>query len=216
MGPPAEKRDYPLVVHLPARRVLASHAPSDVIGRRRRGLGMPTSHWRAPPSARSSPAWRVALSLILLLSAASPAAARFPRRRISRRLVSTDTVGAVNATATASPPGKPHQEPSPLQGPPGTTDEDCRKHPGLCQPMACELWRDDIKDRRARRLNPQDRAVMTPSERSAVLMLTGLPSAYDQTELDHLHPRPSRVVAPTCSRRTAAVIAPTRTAGAGM
>ena len=31
--------------------------------------------------------------------------------------------------------------------PVGTTLEDCRKHPGLCQPLTCELWRDDIKDR---------------------------------------------------------------------
>jgi len=69
-----------------------------------------------------------------------------------RRLAASPTaVVASNATA-APPPGgnKPHPEPSPLQIPPGSTLEDCHNHPGLCQPMACELWRDDIKDRRAR------------------------------------------------------------------
>lgn len=49
-------------------------------------------------------------------------------------------------TSTKPPHVRKHLEPA-ISVPEGTTLEDCRKHPGLCQPAACELWRDDIKDR---------------------------------------------------------------------
>ena len=101
-------------------------------------------------SSRLPRGWQLTLGLVLLLCAVGPATARFPgarSRRAVRRLAVSPTAAASNATAAPPPSGKPHPEPSPLQIPPGSTLEDCHNHPGLCQPTACELWRDDIKDR---------------------------------------------------------------------
>ena len=115
---------------------------------------MAHGHWRATATCQRPQRWRATLGLVLLLCAVGPAAARFPgassRRIARRRLAAVPTAAPTASNFTAAPPsnGKPHPEPSPLQIPPGSTLEDCRNHPGLCQPTACELWRDDIKDRR--------------------------------------------------------------------
>lgn len=119
---------------------------------RGRGVGPRPAPPHAP--AHFKRVWGV-LSLSVLLWLAAPAAAQTPAAAGNGKAASPAATLPAGKNITVPSHVRKHPDPAPLSIPEGSTLEDCIKHPGLCQPMACELWRDDIKDRCARGRAPR-------------------------------------------------------------